>query len=109
MSSEEEEYVPDTSQKQDPATVNAIPTIDYWEKTYGKNCDGNDQKAAGFFKEYESAEKTRRFQTELILVKEKKVSVTVLNAKLGKKRGAKFDGFHNWASYMLIWLSQKKR
>lgn len=86
----------------------AIPTIDYYEKMYGRSLEGNDQKAIGIFKTYESQEKHRRLQHELQQIKEGVVSEKVLDAVVKVKRKMKHQGYNNWATKMLIWFAEKK-
>jgi hypothetical protein len=86
----------------------AIPTIDYYEKMYGRSLEGNDQKAIGIFKTYESQEKHRRLQHELQLIKEGSVSERVLDAIVKPKRKSKHQGYESWATKMLIWFAEKK-
>jgi hypothetical protein len=88
--------------------VVSIPTIDYFEKTYGRSMEGNDQKAVKVFAEYETKEKIRRLQNELIWIKEGRVPDTTLKAIIGGKRKARYQGYNQWASRMLLWLAAKR-
>ena len=93
----------------DPAaTIKLIPTIDYFQKNYGRSLEGNDQKAVRVFRDYEPKEKLRRFQHELQQIKDKRVSENVLHAVVGKKRMHKYQGYDRWASLMLMWIVSKK-
>jgi hypothetical protein len=86
-----------------------LPTIEYFQKTYGKTMEGSDQKAAGVFKDFESQEKLRRFQNELSWVKDGKVSGAACDRVIGKKRKSKYDGYEKWAQLMLLWLAQSRK
>ena len=79
-----------------------LPTIEYFEKTYGKSMEGSDQKAATVFRNFESHEKLRRLQNELTWIKNGKVSVTACTRVLGAKRRAKYRTFEHWAELMLL-------
>ncbi|MCC6953351.1 MAG: hypothetical protein IT290_04470 [Deltaproteobacteria bacterium] len=88
--------------------VKLVPTIDYFQKNYGRSLEGNDQKAVRVFRDYEPNERLRRLQNELQQVKDKKVSENVLHAVVGKKRMHKYQGYDRWASLMLMWIVSKK-
>ena len=97
----------DDNSNPSPVLTAAIPTINDWEKNYGRSCEGNDQKAVKLFREYESKEKFRRFQFELQLIKDGKVRENVLDDVLGRKRMQKFQGYDGWAKLVLLWLAAK--
>lgn len=88
------------------ADVRFIPTIAYYERTYGKSVEGNDPKGCRVFREYESAEKKRRLEQELIWVKSGMVAEEICDQHIGKKRKAKWQSYENWGAKMLLWLSQ---
>jgi hypothetical protein len=88
--------------------IKLIPTLDYFQKNYGRSMEGNDMKAVRVFKDYEPAEKVRRLQHELIMIKDQRVSEKVLDAIVGKKRKSKYQGYHLWAERMLMWIVAKK-
>lgn len=89
--------------------VGFLPTLEYFQKTYGSTMDGADQKAIGVFKSYESQEKLRRLQNELVWVKEGKASTAACDRVIGKKRKAKYRSYEHWAELMLLWLAAHKR
>lgn len=108
---DDEEFIhdPSTLEPEDHSTITAVPTLDYWFKTYAKSCDGNDQKAIKIFREFESLEKYRRLQSEVLSIKEGKVSKKVLARILTKKREQQYQGYENWAARVLIWMAEKKK
>ena len=95
-------------QENDVGSLRAVPTLDYFEKTYGRSLQ-NDQKAIRVFRDYESAERIRRLQNELVYVKDNRVPSKMLHNVLGRKREETFGGYSKWASLMLMWASQRKR
>ena len=100
-------YEGDTGQ--DQGSITAIPTLNYYQKSYASTISNNDQKAVRLFKEYESLEKIRRLQAELGWVSSGQVYFQTLDSVVGKKRKSKYKGYEEWAKLMLIWLSQAKR
>jgi hypothetical protein len=88
--------------------VFAIPTIDYYEKMYGKSLEGNDQKGIGIFKTYEPKEKHRRLQHELQMIRDGRVSEQVLDQVVKLKRKMRHQGYESWAQKMMIWFAEKK-
>lgn len=86
-----------------------MPTLHYWHKTYGVSLGGQDQKAARVFRDYESQEKVRRLQTELMSIKDGRVADEILDVVLGKKRKSKYGGYEKWAALMLLWLANYKK
>ena len=90
-------------------SIGNVPTLSYWQKTYGSTMEGSDQKAVGVFKDYESHEKLRRLQSELGWIKDGKVGTTACDRVIGKKRKAKYGGYQRWAELMLLWIAQHKR
>lgn len=87
----------------------SLPTLEYFQRTYSKSMEGADQKAVGVFKDYETAEKTRRLQNELMWIKDGKVSESTCNRIIGKKRKSKYQSYNRWAELMLIWLATHKK
>lgn len=90
------------------STIVSVPTVDYFEKTYGRSMEGNDQKAVRVFREYETKEKIRRLQQELMWIKEKRVPDKTLKALIGDKRRSRYQGYDQWAARMLLWLAAKR-
>jgi len=89
--------------------VGFLPTLEYFQKTYGKTMEGSDSKAVKVFRDYESQEKLRRLQSELTWVKDGKASRVACERVIGKKRKAKYNSYERWAELMLIWLSQYRK
>ncbi|HQH26965.1 MAG TPA: hypothetical protein PLP17_06175 [Oligoflexia bacterium] len=85
--------------------ASALPTIRDYMRTYGASLEGNDLKAVKVFRDYESHERLRRLQGELILVKNDKVPEETCDAIIGKKRRSKYQTYAAWASLMLQWIS----
>ena len=106
MSDDEEEY---SYEEPKSAGVMFLPTVKEYMKLYAKNMDGNDQKAVAFFKSYESQEKVRRLQAELILLKEGQVDISACDNIVGKKRSSKYGSYEKWGSLMLVWLAEAKK
>lgn len=106
---EEAEQGLPTGTEQAQGTITAVPTLLYYQKRYGLSCSNNDQKAVRMFKEYESMEKVRRLQAELMWVSSEQVYTPVLDNILGKTRRVKHDGYHKWGKLMLVWLAQYQR
>ena len=90
------------------ADVMLVPTLEFYERSYAKSCDGNDQKALLTFKNYESKEKLRRLQAELQWVKESRVSEVVCDRVIGKKRKSRHQSYEHWAKLMLLWIVSKR-
>lgn len=88
--------------------IKLIPTLDYFQKNYGRSMEGNDQKAVRVFRDYEPAEKVRRLQHELQQIKDEIVADAVMDGVVGKKRKQKYKTYAGWASLMLMWLAAKK-
>jgi hypothetical protein len=87
-------------------SIRHVPMIKFYQTRYGKSLQGNDQKAARVFKEFESEEKVRRLRNELMWVKESRVNERVLSEVLGRKKVSQRGSFEKWAELMLIWLSK---
>ena len=96
------------TEEEQTASLQALPTIDYFEKKYGRSMQ-NDQKAVKVFRDYESVEKLRRLQNELVYVKEQRVGERTCHFIIGPKRSAKHGGYSHWAQLMLLWIAQKGR
>ena len=94
---------------EDEGTITTVPTLHYYQKRYGISCSNNDQKAVRMFKEYESMEKVRRLQAELMWVSTGQVYTPVLDNVLGKTRKVKYSGYDKWGKMMLVWLAEFKR
>lgn len=110
--SDEDEFVgldPVDDPTHHDAEVWSVPTIDYYRKTYANAMGGDDQKAVKVFRDYESQEKFRRLQSELMQVKNSKVRQKVLDRSVGKKRSSKYGSYEKWAGLMLLWLISKRR
>jgi len=86
----------------------SIPAIEFYQKTYARSCEDNDQKAIGIFKAYETKEKHRRFQQELQMIKDGRVSKKKLDEVVKRSREMKYQGYDKWAGRMLIWFVEKK-
>ena len=97
-----------SKEKDSEGPIVSVPTIDYFEKTYGRSLEGNDQKAVWVFREYETKEKIRRLQQELIWIKEGRVPDNTLKALIGAKRRSRYEGYDKWAARMLLWLVSKR-
>ncbi len=87
--------------------VKFLPTLKDYERRYGVSLAGNDKKALRCFREYESKERVRRLQSELLLIKQGKVTEKACTQVVGKKRLAKYGSYEEWAKLMLLWLSEK--
>jgi len=97
------------SEEEQSRGVGVLPTLEYFQKMYAKSMDGADQKAVKVFKDYESHEKTRRLQSELMWIKDGKVSDAACNRIIGKKRKSKYTSYQRWAELMLLWLASHKK
>ena len=97
----------DNEPKAPETQIASIPTVLEWQKSYGRSCEGNDQKAVRIFRDYESKEKVRRLQNELQLIKDDKVRENVLEEVVGKKRMQKYQSYSGWAKLMLLWIVAK--
>lgn len=87
--------------------IKFIPTIRDFILTYANKFDSNDQKAVKVYKMYESAEKTRRLQGELMALKNGRIAKHVCDNAIGRTRPARHQSYEHWAELMLIWISQK--
>lgn len=86
-----------------------LPTLEYYQKAYARSLDNNDQKAVRLFREYESQEKLRRLQQELMWLRDGKVKESTCDRVIGKKRKGKYGGYPGWGRLMLLWFAQSKR
>lgn len=89
--------------------ISNIPTILYFQISYGRNMEGNDKKALRVFSDFENHEKLRRLQNELSLVKDGKVKSSVCDQTIGKTRKEKYGSYSHWASLMLLWIAAHKK
>lgn len=89
--------------------LSSLPTLIYYHKTYALSLGENDQKAVGVFKSYESHEKLRRLQNELVAVKNGHASTKACEVAIGKKRLGKYQKYEYWAELMLLWVASAKR
>lgn len=81
--------------------VKALPTLEKYQRLYGKTCDGNDRKAMKLFKEYESRESLQRLTRELHAISTMKVADELCERVVGKTKKAKFESYAKWARMML--------
>ena len=93
----------------EPPKICSLPTLEDYDKSYGRSMDGNDQKAVVVFKTYETKEKVRRLQAELQWIKGGKVPADICDRIIGKKRQSKYRGYEHWAELMLLWLVAKRQ
>ncbi|MCB0323797.1 MAG: hypothetical protein KDD69_09500 [Bdellovibrionales bacterium] len=93
----------------DRAALVSLPTLEYYQRTYASSMANEDQKAVRAFKQYESQEKVRRLQNELMSIKGSLVREGTLDRLVGKKRKGKWNGYDRWASLMLQWIVSSKR
>lgn len=91
----------------DKAALRFIPAIQDFQKRYATSFEGNDQKAARLFREYESKEKLNRIRSELMAVKEGSVAEHICVQVIGKKRAVRFGSYRRWAELMLLWFVSK--
>jgi hypothetical protein len=108
LSEEDESQVGEYTEEEQADSLKALPTLDYFEKRYGRSMQ-NDQKAVKVFRDYESMEKLRRLQNELVYVKEQRVGERTCQFIIGRKRAAKHGSYSHWAQLMLLWIAQKGR
>lgn len=87
--------------------VRFVPSVKHYVDTYGKAFEGNDQKGAKLFREYETQEKLKRLRHELELVKNGQVEKAACENIIGKKRASKHRTYQEWARLMLLWLANK--
>lgn len=96
-------------EEESPPIVVLIPTIEYFQKTYGGSCEGDDRKAVQLFADYEAQEKLRRLQQQLIMVRDGRVSEKICHRVIGKKRVVRHESYQGWARLMLQWIASRKR
>ncbi len=104
MDDEEEELEAPPSQP-----LAFIPTVESFEKLYGRSLEGNDQKALRVFMDYETIEKRKRLLTELLWIKKGWVSEKVLDQFVGKRRKSRYTSYQHWAELMLKWMAATKK
>lgn len=105
----EEEFYASAGGSASDKYIRVIPTLHYWQKTYAQSLGGQDQKSVRVFRDYESQEKTRRLQQELMNIKDGKVTDQALDLIVGKKRKMKYGGYDKWAALMLLWCANYKK
>ena len=105
---EEQQQGGEFTEEEQADSLKALPTIDYYEKRYGRSMQ-NDQKAVKVFRDFESVERLRRLQNELVYVKEQRVGERTCHCIIGRKRAAKHGSYSHWAQLMLLWIVQKGR
>jgi hypothetical protein len=93
---------------QDRAPLVAIPTFEYYQKMYARNMDNEDRKAVTLFKQYESHEKLRRLQAELMNIKSSQIRESTLDRLVGKTRKGRWVSYEKWAGLMLLWINSAK-
>lgn len=106
---EDEDFGSESGGSASDKYIRVLPTLHYWQKTYGTSLGGQDQKAVRVFRDYESQEKTRRLQAELMSIKDGKVTDQILDVVVGKKRKIKYAGYDKWAALMLLWAANYKK
>ena len=89
--------------------ISHLPTIVYYQKTYAQSLGDNDQKAVKVFTDYESQEKLRRLQSELLWVKKGQAAEKACDNIIGKKRRSKYRGYSKWAEMMLLWIIEANK
>ncbi len=109
MTDSDEHEPPESAQPESGSGF--LPALEYFQKTYGKTMEGSDQKAVKVFKDYESHERVRRLQNDLMCVKEGKASKAVCDRVIGKKRKAKYTSYEKWAALMLLllWMASARK
>lgn len=105
---EEEFFDEEKAYDQDKAPLVAIPMFEYYQKMYAQNMGNEDRKAVALFKQYESHEKLRRFQNELMNIKSTQVRESTLDRLVGKTRKGRWVSYEKWASLMLLWINSAK-
>ena len=106
---EEEQDVTDLGEERAERSISGVPTLLYYQRTYARSMGDNDQKAVGAFKQFESQEKLRRLQNELMLIKNNQVREEVLDSIAGKKRKSRHASYEHWAELMLLWIVSARR
>ena len=96
------------TEKDGKKEIVGIPMLKYFDLTYARGFDGDDQKAADTFKMFESKEKLQSLRLELQWLKEGRVSLKVCHNIIGKKRFSRYTSYEKWSSLMLQWLAIKK-
>jgi hypothetical protein len=92
----------------DRAPLVAIPIFVYYQKMYAQNMGNEDRKAVALFKQYESHEKLRRFQNELMNIKSSQIRESTLDRVVGKTRKGRWVSYERWAGLMLLWINSAK-
>lgn len=94
-------------QKEEFVELKALPTLQFYQKTYASSCGNNDVKAAKLFREYESRDKIQRLKLELYAVSKNRAAEAVCNRIIGPVRRNKHKGYDNWAFMVLNTLNSK--
>ncbi len=89
--------------------IRLIPTVKELLQYYGSGSAIDDQKAVGNFKRFESDEKSRRLQNELVWIKDNYVKEELCESIIGVKRKARAGTYQEWARRMLLWLVEARR
>ena len=97
-----------TGEKEGKKEIVGIPMLKYFDVTYARGFEGDDQKACDTFRMFESKEKLQALRQELQWLKEGRVSLKVLHSIIGKKRLSRYATYEKWSSLMLQWLAVKK-
>jgi len=105
---EEEFFDEEKAYDHDKAPLTSIPMFEYYQKMYAKNMGNEDQKAVALFKQYESQEKLRRFQNELMNIKSSQVREATLDRVVGKARKGRWVSYEKFGGLMLLWINSAK-
>lgn len=85
-----------------------IPTIEFFRKRYAAGTGDTDQRDLGVFKSYETKERFRQLQAELLWVKDGLVDEVVCDKVVGKTRKSRYQSYQNWARLMMLWAVSAK-
>ena len=94
-------------QKEEFVELKALPTLQFYQKTYASSCGNNDIKAVRLFREYESRDKIQRLKLELYAVSKNRAAEAVCARIIGPVRRNKHKGYDNWAFMVLNTLNSK--
>ena len=97
----------DAVKAEEPVLLNALPTLQFYQKTYANSCGNNDAKAVKLFKEYESRDKVQRLRQELFAISKGRAAEPVCNRIIGLTRKGKYNGYEKWALNVLGILNSK--
>ncbi|HMO16569.1 MAG TPA: hypothetical protein PKA63_02075 [Oligoflexia bacterium] len=84
-----------------------FPNLSLYVKKYANSLGGNDQKAIKAYKFYETYDRLRALELELLAVKNEKASLHILRVILGDKREHQFGTWAEWAKRMLLWKNSE--